>query len=735
MEEKIPRHDEDLILQSVYSRINWPYKDVDVELREKSLRDKPFGPFHSWLSLLGIDAGTEEGLEKSHLLLCILNFAALHENKIEDTRDFLAFFWWYVEKIKPLPGYNDTDKRKSAYHDLIVQILLKTNSLLIGLFSPAGDIYSVILFAGENQLNNYDALKIKFEKIYINMAGGSAGFFLYENLRETDEAFYNVLRDKEKYNDYIEEIPLEKISDAKGSKKFALIKMPDGKNILMPPEFLCQTAWLSFIKFQQCFYNPDNSLKNEKFLSSIIEKVNAENKKDYNLDQALCLIRDWESLGIEHDFWEQILGAISSVKPPDMGITPDILMYSSLLSRLLPEKTGAGFEEDLKKEADIPANDIDRFYEAISADKTADYTFAVFMKKFPGFPFAPAYRGIEKRFIERSLDRLINSGKITKLREPAQNISHFIVSKNILFVFVHYIEQAHDELLAAYKREFEEGKIRNEDEYLAWLEKRISGNYPVFRELFINKEFSGYIYRMLEKTGTDISKKYKDRLFGETGAKQDFLPLAKLLNLGFAQYKAKDAPGGPGGPEEKHGALDFIKPVLPNINKMVSGISKTLSDSIEKDLERKKGITGGNAVKKTLPGTRTENKKEIEASLRAIAGKIIEEFMGSGQMHLEEMIETLGNIWNDPETINRNEINILKKENFIKMNTLIRDSTLSLDPVKIDRAAIETRASEIASYNEVNEIIKNTAKKAGAPENLRRYIALYIIDILINRGG
>ncbi|MGA2142157.1 MAG: hypothetical protein ABSG94_07000, partial [Brevinematales bacterium] len=323
--------DEDVDIHSVFSKENWAYKDV------KSPDEQgPYGPFKDWINRLGLDIKNGGDLEKCYLLLCILNFAALHDNKIEDTRDFLGFFWWYVEKIKPLAGYSDTNKRKAAYHDMIIRILSKTDFLFIEMFSQAGDIYSVRLFPVNSSIGSFMKIKMRLERLYAGL--GAQEFFRYPDLKNIDEAFYRGLDDPEIYGRYIYEFPPDKLTaagimEAKVPEKLILIKIAEGQKIILPPEYLSQLAGLAFIKVQQFFYNPDESLKNQKSLSAVIEKVNKKNNSSYNLDQALCLLKDYDSLGIEHDFWKNFLD--------EMDIPGSISLYARLLGAVLPDKIGA----------------------------------------------------------------------------------------------------------------------------------------------------------------------------------------------------------------------------------------------------------------------------------------------------------------------------------------------------------------------------------------------------------
>ena len=127
MDDRYGSPSENTPLQSVYTREDWPYKGVEDEMRDKDASGKPYGPFHVWVYQLGLNINSDPDLSYCHMLLCILNFAALHDNKIDDTRDFMGFFWWYTEKIKPLFALNTSEKRRTASHTQVFRILNKTD--------------------------------------------------------------------------------------------------------------------------------------------------------------------------------------------------------------------------------------------------------------------------------------------------------------------------------------------------------------------------------------------------------------------------------------------------------------------------------------------------------------------------------------------------------------------------------------------------------------------------------
>lgn len=822
MDDKLPVPSENALRQSVYTKEDWPYTGVDEEIRDNKNDNKPYGPFHVWLYQLGLNINNPPDMAKSHLLLCILNFAALHDNKIDDTRDFMGFFWWYVEKIKPLSQYNSSEARKAAYHDLIVQILTKTNSLVIDLFSPVGDIYSVMLFPGNYAISDYAAIKIKLERIYIAIGNDpSAVLFEYDKLKELDEGFYNSLDDSEIYSTYIQEFFLyeltpEKILEMNGCEKFALIKVPTNQKILLPTEYLCQLAWLSFIKLKQCFHDTDGNIKNHKVLSIIISKVNRDNKKNYGLEFASELFKDPDSLRTEQDFWKLFLEGIVSSKPQELDGPSDMYLYAFLLGAVLPERSEKEAENAGITEVSVRENEIGIFYDTLCGQNDAEYTFASLMDMFRELPFAVRYRGNEKQFIEKALTVLIDSSKITKVREHTQkNITHFIVTKNLFPVFMHFIGTIRDTLLKNYPKEFSENKIKNEDEFRLDLEKKVFNGYPVFYQLYLNKEFAEHVFRLIEKMAPEAMEDRKKRLFISAAEKPSFLPLSELLSFKFDQFKSREAPpehavqepaeekGPPAQVETRTPIIDIKETAVRNagtdintgyktaapsaddahdpdiketdqtengekpldffeiinliFNKIAAGFrsffrvfSRTVNIAIEKDLKKKYEMIEQNKQRKErkkaaahnakAPAARTTRKANIkepqqdfEISLQAIAKNMIEDFTGSKDLPLEEAINSLRSVWNDPKTLNQDESDYQKKENISKVHTLVRNGIQGTNLKQVNRAMIEERAQEIAAYKQIDEMIKNLVQRKENKEVIRRYIALCIISSFLNK--
>jgi hypothetical protein len=156
---------------------------------------------------------------------------------------------------------------------------------------------------------------------------------------------------------------------------------------------------------------------------------------------------------------------------------------------------------------------------------------------------------------------------------------------------------------------------------------------------------------------------------------------------------------------------------------------------MDKDLEKKR-IPGLN-IEKKAPAAAKEQVKEKEndpeAGLRAIAGNIIEEIMGSNQMLLEDAVQNLLAAWNYPITPDSDGINAIKKENFQKISALINNQTGDLDPGSMDRACIEEKSAEISASVEAREILNNIVRTEATPEIFRRYITLRIIAALIRK--
>lgn len=407
-----------------------------------------------------------------------------------------------------------------------------------------------------------------------------------------------------------------------------------------------------------------------------------------------------------------------------MNIPGSTRQYAHILGAVLPDKIGADMlEDDGKKGVEISEEDISKFYDALCEVKTADYTFSSFIEIFPRFP---------KQFFEKALEVLIKNRKISRIRDKA-NVSHFIVSKNVFIIFVHYIEQIRISLLKVYAREFNENNIHNAEEFRLDIERRMFEDYPVFYQLYKSGDFSKYVYNMLEKTGTADSEKYKKILFarGASGGAGPgmFLQAERLLNMDYGQFikKETEVPAAQEAPQSGQVGRFF--------SKMSRNISSKLSNAMDKDLEKKR-IPGLNIEKKAPAAVKEpvkEKENDPEDNLRAIAGNIIEEFMGSKQMPLEDAVQNLMAAWNYPITSSSDEINSIKKENFQKITALINSKTGDLDPGNIDRTRIEERSAEISISGEAVEILNNIVRTDSTPEIFRRYIALRIIALLIRK--
>lgn len=826
MEEKFPVQSGETLYQSVYSKDHWPYTSVEEEIRAQESADKPYGPFNAWLYRLGLNPNNDDDLAKSHLLFCILNFAALHDNQIDDTRDFLGFFWWYTDRIKQLSIFADSETRKSAYRDMIVQILLKTDSMVIDLFSPTGDIYSVMLFPGNYALSDYAAIKIKLERIYIAFIDDpDAAFFEYEDLKGLDEEFYNSLEDREIYQTYIEEFFLyeltsDKIRETSGFQKFALIKVPTNQRILLPTEYLCQLAWISFRKIQVCFFDANGNLRNQKVLSFILNRINRENRKVIRMDFAHEMLRDFDTLGTEQEFWKLFLDAVCASKPQELDGPCNIHLYAFLLGAVLPERAMTAPVKPALPEVAIREDDIAAFYDALCADSADDHTYASLLKILEDMPIASLYRGNEKRFIEKALTFLINNRKITKVREPGQkNLSHFLVTQNLFPIFMRSIDAVREAMLGHYTRTIPEGKIRDTGEFRLDLEKRIFSGFPVFYQFYMKKEFAEFAFGLTGKMEPQTAEGYRKMLFISPAESPAFLPLPELLKINFDELKSVKIATQPVVPAEENaqvqpaqvnGAktpnarlatnitdenenfplanipavkepsrkektveeeppiekLDFFEVVSLIFKKIGSALkslfrvfSRSLSKKIDEDLEKRDEIIEERKRRKNAPKPRVERtdrgdrydhsdsngdrektyeknqrkeqkepEQDLEISLRAIAGNMIEDFTGSKNLPLDEAVASLAGLWNDPKTLNQEEASYQRKENLVKVGTLIRNSTQTVSVKQVNRAYIEERSQEIADYKQIDEMMKNLVQRKETKEIIRRYIALCIIS-------
>lgn len=533
---------DDVLIQSVYDSKNWPYAGVDEELKEKNPAGKPYGPFSEWVFNLGLNINSASDLETCHLLLCLLNYAAGHDNRIDDTRDFLGFVWWYTEKMKRLQGLSDPDKRRSAYEALVYRILDKSDYLSIDLFSPDGEIYAVSLMGKNAGISDYMAVKLELQRCYARIGEDRERDFLgVLDLREIDPEFSVSLADADIYQTYIREFFLyeltpENIQDVLSHPRFAVIKVPTKQNIVLPPEYLSQLNRVSFLKLTQVFLEADGTLRNADLLKTLLDRVNPGREKKISPEEARFLMLDRDSLETERGFWTLFLESVTGLTPNETEGAGNLLLYAFLLGAVMPEPSEAAEQSHAEQlvKSRVRKQDVVAFFSRIAEDRTADYTFATFLEILPDLPCAERYRGMEKEFLEQCLEILIRDRQVTKLREPHPvNISHFIVTRNILTMFYSRIETIRNSLLAQYARQ----RPASEQEFRLDIEKTVSASHPIFYQLYVRKDFAGFLARSLEQAGEDVAARYRRQLLIAGTREPEFLPLPELLGVHYEDLK------------------------------------------------------------------------------------------------------------------------------------------------------------------------------------------------------
>jgi hypothetical protein len=728
------RPDEE-IFSSVFDKNSWPYAGVDEELHLQNFEGKPYGPFNDWLLQLNLNINNGADYEMGHILLCMLNYAATHENKIEDTRDFLGFIWWYNEKIKKLRRIDDTEKRRSAYQELVNRIVDKTNYLSIDLFSPEGEIYAVSLLGKNAGISDYMSVKLKLQRHYIGIGEArDRDFVQYLDLREIDQPFFESLIDLEIYHMYFREFFLyeltpENIQDLLAEPKFALIKIPTKQTVLLAPEYLSQLTRIAFLMLSHVFLNQDGSARNADLLRRLTGKVNAKIEKKHTVNAVLELLKDRETLETDREFWNLFLETVTTGTAEEMEGAGSLQMYAFLLGAVMPEETTGAGEKAISKlvKARVESGDIIAFYDRISEEKTADYTFASLLDVLPGLPFTSKYRGMEKEFIEQSLEVLIRDRRVTKIREPnPKNISHFIVSKNILTVFYAFIEKIRDALTPRFRDKLPV----NENEFRLELEKAVSAEYPVFYQMYVHKEFAGFVFQLLEKMEADTSAKYRSRLFIAAAPEPAFLPMSELLGISYAllktrsiiEVKEKEAHPAETKPQEKKTPPDqAAKGIVP-------------PEEDKKENREKTGFPVEPKAEKHLPRpVRDRNETQPADFIEVLVlifrsiGKAFQKMMGGIKTvmarSIEKDIERKKSIRNDMERKQKeNKVTEKAREMDVERETAVKERDAGKKEVEISLQAIaKTLVEEFTGSRELGlgEAVHTLAELWNDPKTIK----------------